>query len=200
VRASVLEATLDELVERGYTEMTVQGIADRAGVNKTSLYRRWRGKGGLLAEALRSMSMPTTEPPDTGSLRRDLLVLWQTAPRSGTRGDVTRAVAVSRALAAASVDPIVAEAHARLWRRRLELVGVVVDRAVQRGEVPAGADPELLMDLLFGPFHARVIARGCPANVEFLIEVMEAALHAIGASPEPGGGSAHRSPRRTRRT
>jgi len=199
VRATVLEATLDELVERGYGEMTVQGIADRAGVNKTSLYRRWRGKGGLLAEALRAMSMPATEPPDTGSLRRDLLVLWQTAPRSRTPRDVTRAVAVSQALAAASVDPIVAEAHALLWRRRLELISVVVDRAVQRGEVPAGADPELLMDLLFGPFHTRVIARGRPANVEFLIQVMEAALHAIGASPEPGG-SAHRAPRRTRRT
>jgi AcrR family transcriptional regulator len=197
VRATVLEATLDELVERGYAEMTVQGIADRAGVNKTSLYRRWRGKGGLLAEALTSMSMAATEPPDTGSLRRDLLALWQTAPRGRTAGDVSRAVAVSRALAAASVDPTVAEAHARLWQRRLELIGLVVDRAVRRGEVPAGADPELLMDLLFGPFHTRVIARGRPADVAFLTQVMEAALHAIGARPEPGGGPARRVPRRT---
>jgi len=195
----VLEATLDELVERGYGEMTVQGIADRAGVNKTSLYRRWRGKGGLLAEALTSMSMPATEPPDTGSLRRDLLVLWQTAPRGHTPGDVTRAVAVSRALAAASVDPVVAEGHALLWQRRIELIGVVVDRAVQRGEVPAEADPELLMDLLFGPFHTRVIERGRPANVEFLTQVMEAALHAIGARPAPEGGAAGRAPRLTRR-
>src|SRR5579863_7338677 len=103
VRARVLEATLDELVESGYAGMTVQGVAARAGVNKTSLYRRWGSKGGLLADALLSSSSDLTDPADTGNLRQDLLVLWATSPTApgARRLDFTRPVAVSRALAAA---------------------------------------------------------------------------------------------------
>ena len=52
VRAAVLEATLDELIDNGYAGETVQGIADRSGVNKTSLFRRWGSKAGLLSDAL----------------------------------------------------------------------------------------------------------------------------------------------------
>src|SRR5579864_1578870 len=155
VRAAALEATLDELVDRGYAAMTIQGIAARAGVNKTSLYRRWGSKGALLADALLAEVPEMPVPPDTGELRRDLLVLWSTAPPLRRPGDFDRPVAVSRALAAAGDDPDVAAAHRVLWERRLELVRIVVDRAVARGELPAGADAELLMDLLVGAFQSR---------------------------------------------
>jgi AcrR family transcriptional regulator len=185
VRSAVLDATLDELVDHGYAAMTIHGIARRAGVNKTSLYRRWGTKGALLAEALASMSPDAPAPPDTGDVRTDLLVLWSTAPPPRRPGDFARPVAVSRALAAADSDPAVAAAHHLLWQRRLELIKVVVERAVSRGQLPPEADPELLMDLLFGPFHTRVIARGQRPSLRFLTQVMEAALHAVGAGPPP---------------
>jgi len=186
VRAAVLEATLDELVEQGYTGMTIHEIASRAGVNKTSLYRRWGTKETLLADALLSASAHVTSPPDTGGVRGDLLVLWRTAPAGRDRGDFARAVAVSRALAAAGSDPDVAAVHALLWQRRIDLIRVIVARAVARGELPPTADPELLMDLLIGPFHTRVVVRGQPAGAAFLTQIMDAALQAVGGWSTPG--------------
>jgi AcrR family transcriptional regulator len=181
VRAAVLAATLDELVERGYAAMTVQGVAARAGVHKTSLYRRWSSKGALLADALLATSAPAPPAPDTGALRTDLFGLWRTVPPG--RGGPDRTVAISRALAAAAADPDVAAVHALLWQRRLDLVTTAVDRAVARGELPPGADPELLLDLLVGPFQTRVISRGRAPDTTFLLRVLEAAVHAVGASP-----------------
>lgn len=185
MRAAVLDATLDELVDFGYAGMTMQGIAARAGVNKTSLYRRWGSKGAMLADALLATSADIVEPPDTGHLRQDLLVLWSTAPVQARQLDFVRPIAVSRALAAAAGDPDVAAAHRELWRRRIELISIVVERAVARGELPAGADPALLMDLLFGPFLNRVVARDERPDLPFLTEVMEAALHAVGEGRRP---------------
>jgi AcrR family transcriptional regulator len=183
VRTAVLDATLDELVEHGYAAMTIQSIADRAGVNKTSLYRRWGSKGALLADALLASSSPPIDPPDTGDVRRDLFSLWITAPMPQQRRDLSRPIAVSRALAAASVDPAVAAAHHELWQRRLDLVRAIVDRAVQRDQLPPTADPELLMDLLFGPVITRVVTRGKAPTTGFLMQILEAALHAVGAQP-----------------
>ncbi len=183
VRRAVLEATLDELVDRGYSAMTIQGIASRAGVNKTSLYRRWGTKGALLADALLATSAPPADPPDTGDVRTDLVGLWMIAPAPVRIGELSRPVAVSRALAAAADDPDVSAAHQALWGRRLALVKVIVDRAVQRGQLPAGADPALLMDLLFGPFLARVVNRGEAPTATFLKQTLESALHAVGARP-----------------
>jgi AcrR family transcriptional regulator len=181
VRAAVLGAALDELVERGCAGMTVQGVATRAAVNKTSVYRRWGTKAALLADALLS-SAGVVVPPDTGALRTDLFALWRTAPRGRERGDLSRTVAVSRALTA-SPDPEVAEVHRLLWQQRLELVHTAVDRAVARRELPAGADPELLLDLLVGPFQSRVISRGAQPDPVFFAHVMEAAVRAVGARP-----------------
>jgi AcrR family transcriptional regulator len=183
VREAVLEATLDELVDHGYAAMTIQGIATRAGVNKTSLYRRWGTKGALLADALLASASPAPNSPDTGDLRRDLVGLWITAPAPVKRGDLSRPVAVSRALSAASGDPDVSAAHHALWQRRLDLLTIIVDRAVRRGELPASADPELLMDLLFGPFLARVVTRGQTPTPEFLAQTLESAVHAVRAEP-----------------
>jgi len=183
VRAAVLSATLDELVDRGYPAMSVQGVAERAGVHKTSLYRRWGSKGALLADALLSSSAAVASASDTGALRTDLFALWRTAPAGPGRNDGARTVAVSRALAAAAADPDVAAVHALLWERRLDLVRAAVDRAVARGELPPGADPELLLDLLIGPFQTRVIARGQAPDAAFLLRVMEVAVQAVGAEP-----------------
>ncbi len=182
VRAAVIAATLDELVDRGYAGMTVQGVAVRAGVHKTSLYRRWGSKGALLADALLAQSAPDAPAPDTGALRTDLFALWRTAPPGRERASLGRTVEVSRALAAAADDPEVAAVHALLWQRRLDLVTTAVERAARRGELPNDADPELLLDLLIGPFQSRVISRGRAPDLSFLMRVMEAAVQAVGAS------------------
>jgi AcrR family transcriptional regulator len=181
VRAAVLEATLDELAERSYAGMSIPAIADRAGVHRTSLYRRWGSKGALVAEALLAGPEPDELPPLTGNPRADLLQLWATAPTAPGSRDIARSIAIARALAAAGTDPEVAAIHRRLWKRRMDLMRAIVDAAIATGELPDGADPSLLTDLLFGPFYSRVIARNATADTTFLTQVMEAGLAAVGA-------------------
>src|SRR5260221_10727285 len=69
----VLAATLEVFAEHGYAGMSVEAVAARAGVNKTTIYRRWPAKVDLLGAALVSLRDEDPEPPDTGSLRSDLL-------------------------------------------------------------------------------------------------------------------------------
>ena len=181
VRAAVIEATLDELAEQSYGGMSIPAIAERAGVHRTSLYRRWGSKGALLADALLAGPEQDQLPPLTGNPRVDLLQLWATAPTPPGSRDIARSIAITRALAAASTDPEVAAIHHRLWKRRMDLIRAIVDAAIATGELPDGLDLQLLTDLLFGPFYSRVIARNETADTVFLTQVMEAALAAVGA-------------------
>jgi AcrR family transcriptional regulator len=168
----VLDATLDQLAESGYDAMTIAKVAARAGVHKTAVYRWWPTKGALLADALLDGSTDI-EPPDSGDFATDLLALLATAPRGGSSGDrLAHAVAVSRALDAAGPDPDVARVRAELWERRLTLVRHAVDRAKARGEMPDDADPDLVLDVLFGVFHSRVVAREQPFTAAFVEQVM----------------------------
>src|SRR5918992_5228630 len=72
VREAVIAATYDELAERGYAGLTVERVALRSGVHKTTLYRRWGGVDGLLADALAWSSLEPWDVPDTGTLEGDL--------------------------------------------------------------------------------------------------------------------------------
>ncbi len=180
VRAAVLNAALDELAEAGYAEMSIQSIATRAGVNKTSVYRRWGTKGGVLADALLATSTDT-EPPDTGDVRTDLVGLQATAPSPGAGIDAfARVIAITKALDAASDDPEIAAVRTVLWERRLTLMQTIVERAVERGQLPPNVDAELLLDVLFGAFHNRIVARGEPPTRAFFVDLMTFALRGAG--------------------
>src|SRR3712207_2405643 len=72
IGARVLDATITELAEHGFAALTVESVAGRARVNKTTLYRRWRGRSGLLAAAVEAFAAEQAQVPDTGSLDEDL--------------------------------------------------------------------------------------------------------------------------------
>src|SRR5690349_3065438 len=75
VRAQVLEATGRRLVEQGYDALTVDSVAEAAGVHRTTVYRRWRDVGGLLADLLEAAADDSWRPADTGSLAGDLTAM-----------------------------------------------------------------------------------------------------------------------------
>lgn len=75
VRAQVLDAVRAELAEAGHEGLTVEGVAARAGVHRTTVYRRWRDVGGLLVDVIAAAGEMDWQPPDTGSLRGDLTAL-----------------------------------------------------------------------------------------------------------------------------
>jgi len=172
VKAAVLDATIDELVASGYGGLTIAKVATRAGVHRTAVYRRWPTPGALLAAALLDSSADG-EMPDTGTLAGDLLGLAATAPRGqGSVNDLKRAAAVTRALDAAGDDPEVASARRALWDRRLAMVEQAVARAEARGEIRRGIDPALILDVLFGAFHTRVVARGERFTAQFATDLL----------------------------
>ena len=133
VRAAAIAATLAELAEGGYSALSLESVARRAGVHKTTLYRRWGTREELVLEAMLERAGEHIPVPDTGSLREDLLELARTAAANAASPEVA---AMARAVAAESPrDSRLAAANRRFWAERLALDGVIVERAIERGEV-----------------------------------------------------------------
>jgi len=158
VRAAVLAAAVDELSEHGYAAFTVDNVAQRTGVHKTTIYRRWSDRDALIADALADSVAAEIPIPDTGSIEGDLnalarsLVTWISNP-SG------RAVlAVMLANAAGQPSPPAPTRHA--FRDRIRKALPVVTRAVERGELPSGTDPAELIKTLVAPIYLRVLITG----------------------------------------
>ena len=120
-RAAVLEAALDELAERGWDQASVETIASRAGVHKTTVYRRWGSKDRLVAEALEAAADQRIQIPDTGDIDQDLRALARAVLAILTSRD---GAATVRALVAGAQDfPDVGRVVRRFWATRLAHVG-----------------------------------------------------------------------------
>ena len=146
-RAAVLAATADLLAEVGYEELTFDAVAERAGVHKTTVYRRWPTKPDLVADAARERSVQLVEVPDTrlaarrSHRARRVRSLPTSAPNVGS--------AMTKTLvAAAATSPSVAEVTHTFWAERLRLTGEIVDRAIARGELPPAVDANLVIESL----------------------------------------------------
>jgi AcrR family transcriptional regulator len=177
VREAVLAATNAVLVEDGYEHLSVEAVAARAGVHKTTVYRRWPTKAELVADATRERSRQMVPIPDTGSLAGDLRALARAVAANIGSEAGTR---VARTLvAAASTSPDVAAAYSEFWSERFALTGAVVDRAVARGELPAGTDARLVIEALIGPMYVRLLLTHEPVDRAYADRV--AALVSAGA-------------------
>jgi AcrR family transcriptional regulator len=144
VDAAIRAATVDLLGEVGYAQLTMDQVVARAKVSKASLYLRWPNKVALVADALQHRARAVPEIPDTGSLPSDMRAFLGALLRSRT--------AASRALSAVSGEIASNPELRKAWHRGLAgmLTGclrTIVVRAVDRGELPAGSDVELLSQL-----------------------------------------------------
>jgi len=144
VDAAVRAAAVDLLGEVGYARLTMDQVAARARVSKSSLYLRWPNKVALVADALQHRARAVPEVPDTGSLPADM--------REFLGGLLRSRREASRALAAVSGEIATNPELREAWHRGLAgmLTGclrVIVERAVTRGELPADSDVELLAGL-----------------------------------------------------
>ncbi|MFI9326828.1 TetR/AcrR family transcriptional regulator [Kitasatospora sp. NPDC052868] len=176
VRAAVLEATLAELAEMRYAALTVDGVARRAGVHKTTVYRRWRDRDALIVDALTGQLAADIPIPDTGTVEGDLRALARglAAWLGGPSGAAVLAVMLSEAVQA----PGVAEARARIFEDRLRRAEPVVVRAVGRGELPAGVDPAEVVKALAAPLYFRVLITAEPVDDAAADRAVAAALAA----------------------
>ncbi|MER7706099.1 TetR-like C-terminal domain-containing protein [Kitasatospora sp. NPDC097605] len=154
VRQAVLTAAMEVLAEEGVARLTVAAVAARAGVNETTVYRRWGSREKLVLDAMLAGSSEGIPVPDTGAIRTDLAAFAR-ALAEYLATPAGRSVA--RAAAFSSDDPDLAASWQTFWQSRLAQAGVLVDRAVDRGELPAGTDPALTLELLCAPIQTRAL-------------------------------------------
>jgi AcrR family transcriptional regulator len=176
---AILDATLELLVEVGFSGLTVEGVAQRAGVGKATIYRRWPSKLPLVVEAF--SQLPALEEVDTGNLVEDLtamlrgyLQLFNQTPLAlvlpSLAGERAHNPELSKLL-----DPV-------MRGRRQPLIHAL-ERAVARGDLPAGLDVELAADLVVGPIAVRVM-NGSRVSPRIVGPIVELALRGIAAAGE----------------
>jgi AcrR family transcriptional regulator len=173
-RRAILEAAVALVAEQGYGALTVEKIAARAGTGKQTIYRWWPGKADVVMEALVEKADLHIPVPDDGSLGADLRAFLQASVALGRSPQVVRLL---RALMAeAQLD----DAFGQRFREgfvasRRAALGVVLDRARGRGELPDGVSVEALLDVVFGVIWYRVLtdrALGSEGVVDELVALI----------------------------
>jgi AcrR family transcriptional regulator len=146
LEAAILEAGWDQLAEFGAQGFTFEAVAERARTGKPVLYRRWPTRQDLLVAVLRHRVGTVSRAPDTGSLRGDVLALLRSM--NSRRGDDIPALisGVFGAYFAATGEPP-AELRALVLGDRRSTMSSVIERAVQRGELPSAEIPERVLNL-----------------------------------------------------
>jgi AcrR family transcriptional regulator len=175
--ANILDATIEELGEVGYAAMTVDRVAARAHAGKSTVYRRWASKEELVLAAvarIKDNQVDLKHLPDTGNLREDLLTLFKpdsAAEDARRRKALTGLVSLlshHAAFADAANDALVeswAEAHRQLMQR-----------AVDRGEIPASADIETICRVLPTLAAYRALVQQKPFDRDFLVSSVDSIL------------------------
>ncbi|HWU06242.1 MAG TPA: TetR/AcrR family transcriptional regulator [Streptomyces sp.] len=200
-RRATLDAALELCTEKGYRRVTVEAIAARAGVSKKTIYRWWPSKGAVLLEAFAEALIGATPFDDTGDIAADLCAhingavkLVSTPPYgpayAGILSEMHHDDSLARAVREQLVGPRFEGAVGRLRR------------AQEQGQIPAGADLPMAVELLYAPVYYRHVLRE-PAQDEATVATLVSHVlrsltaadgrspsGAVGGDPAPGGPSA----------
>lgn len=171
----VLDATLDLLARSGYTAMTFDAVAERAGVSKTTVYRRWPTKPDLVRAALLRLVEVLPKAQDTGTLRGDLIELARVRLVDDSR-ERERAIGLMRANMG-ELDDRELQALARLVSDRANLpIVAAVERGIARGELPAGTDPALVIEPIYATLHFHVFVMGEVPDLRYVEQLVDLVL------------------------
>jgi AcrR family transcriptional regulator len=178
-KQAILQAAFDLLGERGLEATSVDAVADRAGVSKATIYRWWDSKELLALDALYAqwdVAVPATR--QTGSLRAEMLALVRPWVRLAAAGPSARILIAL--LAKANSDPDFGRTYrAQFLEPRRAQARAMFARAIARGEIPAGTDVEVSLDLVWGPLYHRLFQGHAPLSDRFAIRVVDTVLAGI---------------------
>ncbi|HWH21607.1 MAG TPA: TetR/AcrR family transcriptional regulator [Solirubrobacterales bacterium] len=156
-RQAILGAALEIAAEEGYAALTIEGIAARAGVGKQTIYRWWPTKADVLLEAGAAKAELRVPLGDHGSYAADLRAFLTASYKMAN--DEALADLLRALMAEAQLNPVFGERFRRdFLERRRDALGVIVDRARQRGDLPARPARAVVLDLVFGTIWYRVLA------------------------------------------
>jgi AcrR family transcriptional regulator len=157
-RQAILDAAVAELQERGYAALTIEGIASRAGVGKQTIYRWWSSKADVVLDALLDLASTRITVPDKGSLAEDLIAFLRATFRQ--RGQ--RPVLIGLMAQAILDEGFAVQFRDRFLFSRRAALRTILQRAVERGEVAAELDLELLIDVVYGVLWYRLLLDHAP--------------------------------------
>ena len=157
---NILCAARTLLEEIGFADLTIEGIAERAGVGKTTIYRRWPNKTSVVLDAFIEAANKAIPFSDTGSVQEDLRLQMRRMVKlmNGTEGRT-----IATLIGGAQMDAELAEAFRSRWlTARREEARQIIKRGKARGEIRADIDPEVLLDALYGPLYFRLLIGHAP--------------------------------------
>ncbi|MFI8519122.1 TetR/AcrR family transcriptional regulator C-terminal ligand-binding domain-containing protein [Streptomyces sp. NPDC085481] len=178
-RAAVRDAVLTGLAEHGYPALTVEYVAEHSGVHKTTLYRRWGSVEGMVADALALAGEDEWTPPDTGSLAGDLRALAREVVAAFA--DPAQAAAPTAFVGAAFQSRQAAESLHAFYAERFRRCEPVVERAVVRGEAPAGTDAGAVVRAVSAPLFLRLFVTREPVDAATADQAARTVLAAVTA-------------------
>ncbi|MDT7605959.1 MAG: hypothetical protein QOD82_6935 [Pseudonocardiales bacterium] len=186
---AIYEATLAELTEVGYAELTMERVAARAKASKGSLYRRWPSRTELVVDAIRSQQ-PSHSVPDTGDLRADLLALMHKVAGylEGPRGEAVRGLAVEVTRNPELLRTLRAEVMDSAVPPMLE----VLRHGAVRGTVRPGALTPLVAQVGPGLIRQHFMAYGAPIAPEFIEDVVDQVMLPLVVAHADGDGAVAR--------
>jgi AcrR family transcriptional regulator len=168
---AILRAALDELAETGYSGLTMDRVAKRAGTNKNAIYRRWPNRAALGLAAYRRLVVADQELPDTGELRGDVLELLRGANRlwASPAGDILRSL-----LGSAGDPQLLEQLRAQTADAGSGIWLTILGRAVARGEAPPDALHPRVATVAVVLLRNEYITRGTPTVPDsVLVEIVD---------------------------
>jgi AcrR family transcriptional regulator len=162
---AILRAANELLESDGFAAVTVEAIAERAGVSKATIYRWWPNKAAVVMDSFLSMVSSEVPFPHTGHAGEDLrLHMRMLAEAFG--GKMGRTVVAL--IAEGQADPELAEALRSRWLsvRRTE-AKEILELGIERGELREDLDPEVAVDVLYGPIYYRMLVGHAPLDNDF---------------------------------
>jgi AcrR family transcriptional regulator len=161
VDAAIRQATLELLVQEGFARMSIEGVANRAGVGKAAIYRRWDSKTALVVDAIHELVSPYLHWPQTEDLRADLEEIFAQSlgKMRGMEGNLMAAV-VSELVRNPELAATVRSTFAGCQREDLH---ARIQAAIESGELEPG-DADLLSEVGFAIIHHRMLLSDFPLS------------------------------------
>jgi AcrR family transcriptional regulator len=171
----ILEATRQLLAESGVGGLTIEGVAERTGCAKTTIYRRYRSKEDLALAVIVDMIEQMALTADLGDTRAELLAFVKRSAK--ILGTTLMGKVMQGLVSDLAADPALAEAfRERVVERRVAEVRRIVERGIERGQLRPDTDYELVNELLFGPVYYRLLFSGSPLDGDLAERVVDAVL------------------------
>ena len=187
----ILAATAELLSEGGFQAVTIEAVAARAGVAKTTLYRWWPNRAAVALDCVSARMTPIADEPRAGDYRKRFQRQLKATIRllNGKQGQSILAL-----IGAKQTDPLLGKAYSeQIARPRRAQTRRMTQQAIQAGEIAPGTDPDLFLDAIYGPLYYRKVVSGEPVTDDFIDRIVDAAFRAFAVSDGDIAGQSNHS-------